>query len=222
MSVCLLVITDGRDDVLAQTMASLRAALSGPITRRVLYDDTGDPDHRADLTDHYPAFEVIQHPAGRQGFGGAIRTAWRHLHGISERFIFHAEDDFILNRPLDLRPLMAVLDARPHLAQIVLKRQPWNPQEMAAGGIIEQHPDDYTESFMGDAVWTEHRRFFSTNPSIYRRSLTQRRWPEGEYSEGHFSMDLFADPDTRCAFWGRRDDPPLVHHVGKERVGLGY
>lgn len=240
MSVCLLVMTDGRDDVLAETMASLAADLHGPITRRVLYDDTGFPAHAHALRRTYPAFEVLQHPNGRQGFGGAIRAAWAHVGCFSERYVFHAEDDFTLNRSLDLTPLMAVLDACPHLAQLVLKRQPWNPDEEAAGGIIEQHPDDYTErtfevgavtavlpdanlpDYARSAVWTEHRRYFSTNPSLYRRSLTFRGWPDVEHSEGHFSIDLFADPDVRCAFWGGKADPPMVHHIGKERAGCGY
>lgn len=240
MTIALLVITDGRDEVLAQTMSSLAAALTGPITRSVLYDDTGNPHHRDYLEDTYPAFDVIQHPAGRQGFGGAIRAAWRHIGVGPERFVFHAEDDFVLNRPLDLRPLAAVLDACPHLAQMALRRQPWNAEEKAAGGIVEQHPDDYTErtletgavtavlpdatipGYLRSAVWLEHRRFFTTNPSLYRRSLVQRGWPDVEHSEGHFSIDLFADPAVRCAFWGGRADPPMVHHIGTERVGVGY
>lgn len=222
MSVCLLVITDGRDDVLAETMASLAADLHGPVTRRVLYDDTGDPNHRAYLAVTYSAFEVVQHPTGRQGFGGAIRTAWAHIGTGPERFVWHHEDDFLLNRPLDLTPLMAVLDACPHLAQLVLKRQPWNPQEEAAGGIIEQHPDDYTEVVDALGTWTEHRRFWSSNPSLYRRSLTFRGWPDVEHSEGHFSLALFTDPAVRCAFWGGRADEPYVHHIGKERAGVGY
>ncbi len=223
MSVCLLVITDGRDDVLAETIASLRAALTGPITRRVMYDDTGDADHRAYLTARYPEFEIVQHPAGRQGFGGAIRTAWRHVGTGPERFIWHHEDDFILNRPLDLHPLMRLLDGYPRLAQVALRRQPWNDAERAAGGVIEQHPDDYEEvPGVGCVGWLEHRRFFTTNPSLYRRSLCARGWPDTEHSEGHFSIDLFSDPEVYCAFWGGRADPPWVHHIGAERVGLGY
>lgn len=222
MSIALLVVTDGRDDTLAATVASIRGALTGPITRRVIYDDTGDLDHQRALSTRYPEFETIQHPAGRQGFGGAIRTAWRHLVGGPERFVWHHEDDFILNRPLDLRSLAAVLDARPHLAQLALRRQPWNAEEMAAGGIVEQHPADYDEASMADAVWLEHRRFFTTNPSLYRRSLAQRGWPDVEHSEGHFSIDLFRDPDVRCAYWGPRASTPWVHHIGAERVGTGY
>lgn len=220
--ILLTVVTDGRDAVLARTIASLRADLAGPITRRVMYDDTGDSDHRLYLAGLYPEFEVIQHPAGRQGFGGAIRAMWSHIGVGPERFVSGWEDDFTLNRPLDLRPMAAVLDARPHLAQLVLKRQPWNAEEHAAGGIIEQHPDDYTEASMGDAVWTEHRRFWSTNPSLYRRSVLSRGWPDVEHSEGHFSIDLFSDPDVRCAFWGAKADPPWVHHIGDVRAGVGY
>jgi len=220
--IALLVMTDGRDDVLAETLASFAANVTGPISERWIHDDTGDRHHSAHLAELYPDFTVVD-SAGRSGFGGAIRNAWSRLRlGSGARFVFHLEDDFTWNRPADLGELADLLDLYPHLAQIAYRRQAWNAEEIAAGGIVEQHPEDYTDCAAGELQWLEHRRFFTTNPSLYRFDLLERGWPAGAHSEGRFSLDLFADPARRCAFIGPRDSPPWVHHIGATRAGTGY
>lgn len=217
----LLVMTDGRLDCIRRSIPSARVALQGQITHRVIHDDTGDETHRQTLRDLFPDFEVIGKPT-RQGFGGAIRSAWAHITDREERFVFHLEDDFTFNEQIPLPDMARVLDRNPHLVQLALRRQPWNAEEAAAGGIIEQHPDSYTECSDGVSTWLEHRRFFTTNPSLYRRNLCAGGWPEGEQSEGRFGLDLCADPDVRFGYWGARSSEPKTHHVGDYRNGTGY
>lgn len=237
MSVALLVMTDGRDDCLGEAIGSAHATLTAPgvcaaaprgrFDHLVIHDDTGNPAHRAELAERFPQFTVIG--SDRAGFGGAIRNAWRFLRAAPDvEWIFWLEDDFRITRPVDLPALMRVMDGFPYLAQIALERQPWNDIERAAGGILEQHPDSWESVAIGatgrgDAhIWREHRRFFTTNPCLIRRSLLDREWPEGSESEGRFGIDLFAeDPQTRCAFWGAQGEQ-WCEHIGHERVGTGY
>lgn len=223
MSVALIVMTDGRRDCILEAIPSALSQVNGPITRRVIHDDSGDPDYRSWLAHQFPTFEVVFHPTARQGFGGAYRNAWRYLSGLSERFVFSTEDDFLFTRPVELQPMMDVLDENPCLVQLALRRQPWNEQEKAAGGIIEQHPDDYREMVdHGHRHWLEHRKFFTTNPSLYRTELCRGGWPDVEHSEGIFTHQLLADPEIRFGFWGSRDSGEWVSHVGHERIGIGY
>jgi hypothetical protein len=217
--IVLVVMSDGRSDYLTRSVASF-AHLHGTITTRIIHDDSGDDDHHAWLRRHFPDFQLVT-THGRQGFAGAYRSARNWLKTCTvEPFILSTEDDFVINRPVDVDDMAAALTGNPHLIQLVLKRQPWNPAEQAAGGIIEQHPDDYTQR----AGWVEHRRFFSTNTSVYRRSLLDVEWPEGADSEGHFGIGLLDryGPTARFAFWGAKDDPPLISHIGHERIGVGY
>jgi hypothetical protein len=219
--IVLLVMTDGRRDCVARTLSSAIANLEGPITRVVIHDDSADPDHRAWLQRAAPDAEVVWHYAGRQGFGGAIRNAWKHVAAGPERFVFHLEDDFTFNGPVDLAAMAEVLDDEPHLVQLALRRQPWNDAELAAGGIVEQHPTDYIEATdHAGRSWLEHRRFFTTNPSLYRRALCASSWPEGAESEGRFTHQLLADPEV--GFWGARDSGEAVTHIGDQRAGVGY
>jgi hypothetical protein len=108
-----------------------------------------------------------------------------------------------------------------------LKRQAWNDAERSAGGFMQIDPASYVQcaQYDGDQTlaWVEHRLFFTTNPSLYRRSLIlEADWPDSEQSEGMFTHLLREDPDARFGYWGRRDDEPWVHHIGVERIGTGY
>ena len=221
MSITLLVITDGRGDCLGRTLASARTHLHGPITRRVMIDDSADTAYGVHLDQvHGHSFEIIHHDR-RRGFGGAIASGWSTL--AVEPWVFHLEDDFTFNRHVDLNAMARVLAAHPNLVQLALRRQPVNDAEAAAGGVVEMWPDEYTEATDGAGHhWLEHRLFFTTNPSLYRRSLTTAGWPTGEGSEQAFTDRVLANDQLRCAFWGRRTDRPWVHHHGDHRVGTGY
>jgi hypothetical protein len=222
-TVTLLVMTDGRRDCLARTVASATANLDGLITRGVIHDDSGDANHRCWLAKAFVDFDIV-HAGQRQGFGGAIRSAWSHLlAGPPTDHVFHLEDDFLFNRPVPLDAMAEVLDTEPHLVQLALRRQPWNADERAAGGIVEQHPWDYVDRIdTAGHQWLEHRRFFTTNPSVYRWSLMRNVWPRGANSEGRFTHHLLASPKVRFGFWGSRDSGEWVEHIGHERVGSGY
>jgi hypothetical protein len=229
MSVALLVITDGRDDYLRQCIASVDSptGLHGDVAERWMYDDTGDAAYRRELAARYPGWRHIN--AGpRQGCAGAIRAAWQHLRdGSNARLVFHLEQDFVFRRPVDLAALVQLLDDYPELAQVALRRQPCNPLERQAGGIVESHPDWYLDRSDGDIQWLEHRAFFTCNPCLYRRTLLQLDWPEhidGRYSEDTFHRQLLrygtpeADGDhVHCAFWGARDSGVWVEHIGDAR-----
>lgn len=227
--IVLLVMTDGRRDCITQTIESARKQLCGPLSRLVIHDDSGDPHYQHWLAETFPDFEIIRTP-GRSGFGGAIANAWDYLARTAEdddcRYVFHLEDDFTFNHRVPLLTMATLLELEPNLVQLALRRQPWNAEERAAGGIVEQHPEDYRDCWRlvgGRTVpWLEHRRFYTTNPSLYRRSLTWRGWPDVEHSEGVFTHQLLEDAAVRFGYFGARESGEWVTHIGDERVGTGY
>lgn len=221
--ITLLVMTDGRADCLTESVASFDR-LHGPITERIIHDDSGDPAYGDWLADAHPDY-IVCSTRQRSGFAGAYRNAWAWLRNNDRNpLIFSTEDDFVFTRDVDLTQMAAVLDQHPQLVQMALRRQPWNEQEAAAGGIVEQHPDDYADCHDGTHDWLEHRRFFTTNPHMLRRSLILGHdWPTGTNSEGRFGIGLFAaDPTLRAGFWGARDFGEWCEHIGHQRIGTGY
>ena len=214
----LLVMTDGRIECLTRAIESVDASVQGEFAYRVIHDDTGDKGYRRELQERYPEFTVIGQNS-RQGFGGAIRSAWTWIRrNTDSHYIFHMEDDFVFNETVWLSRLSEILDTHPYIAQLAFKRQPWNDKEIAAGGIIEQDPDAFTDF----EEWCEHRKFFTTNPCIYRRALLDIGWPDGLNSEGMFGIKLLENPQLKFAFYGKKFDPPKVTHIGDKRVGKGY
>lgn len=236
----LLVMTDGRRDYIARTVPEFLDRFDRPdlLSELVIHDDSGDPEYRAWLLDVFgrQGFEVVSTTVGRSGFGGAIRSAWQHVRDTSSaRFVFHLEDDFTPTRTVPLAAMVHLLDTHPELVQVALRRQPWNAEELAAGGVVEQHPTDYVDveehTWIGEehggpgaVFYLEHRRFFTTNPNLYRRELVdETEWPAGSQSEGRYGIELLRqDPARRFAFYGSRDSGPWVEHIGRDRVGTGY
>ena len=195
VSVCLLVIDDGREDYLADTLA----ALSG----------------RAD------AEVVIRDDEHHLGFCGAIQEGWDQALDTGCQYVFHVESDFTFNHEPPVNEMVALLERQKQIAQVALKRQPWNDREKAAGGIVEADPDDFMECSDELATWTEHRKFWTTNPSVYSTRFCQMGWPQERNSEGIFTHRLLVDPLLKFAFWGGKFDAPLVTHHG-QRAGVRY
>ena len=142
MKVCLLVITDGRRNLLRQTMDAWIENWDGPTPSMVVVNDSADESYTTWLDTMFPYAERVHHD-GRRGFGGAIQSGWDHV-GDAD-WVFHLEDDFVIRRPVPFNAMARVLAGHPYLAQLALKRQPWNEQEKAAGGIVERWPHEYAE-----------------------------------------------------------------------------
>ena len=229
------ILTNGRIELLDRTVASFNDKLRAAdrVTRRVMWDDSGSDEvyHYLRLAYGPAGWLVVRGPEGAQGFGGAIRSAWAWLDAhTSEPYVMWIEDDFVFEKVVPVDAMTAILDAYPHIAQMALKRQPWNSVEIEAGGVVDVDPDAYTEHSKGDHRWLEQRSFWTTNPSIFRRDLLAVGWPDDPESEGRFTHQLLGEGlpsgvpghDVRFGYWGSRGSTPAVTHIGLERTGFGY
>ena len=216
-----LVMTDGRYDVIEKTIDSFYSNVSGTDIN-IIHDDSGDSAYLKWLRSTYGDF-VICSTGRRSGFDGAMRSAWSFLLNVNNfdrDFVFHLEDDFTFNKAVDLNDVVNVLNGDDDLQQMAFVRQAWNEQEVRAGGLINVARNDYHLKTSGDFTWLEHRKFFTTNPCVYRASLMKRGWPSTENSEGVFSIDLLSKPSNKCGYWGRGDE--WVTHIGVQRKGIRY
>lgn len=198
LSIALLSIGDGRDEIHDRAHESIKASLNlRRFDQHIVVDDR---DHKL-------------------GFAGAIQHGWDQ---IKCDFVFHMEMDFTFNWSVDIDPIIQTLEERKYLVQIALLRQPVNPIEIEAGGVIQQNPGAYQQLELNDGrAWVEHSQFFTTNPCIYPAWVMRRGWPQRAESEGHFGIELFKeDPARRSAFWGHGEQ--WVSHVGDYRAGVGY
>lgn len=160
--------------------------------------------------------EVVDDYEHKLGMAGAVRAAWQWALDSGCDYLFHVEEDFRFLQPVPFDQLVYVLERAPHLAQVVLKRQPWNDEEKAAGGIVECAPNEYVEckAWGRNITWTEHARIFSLNPCLIPRRVLELGWPDG--NEAEFTRRCL-DAGYRFAFYGPKFAPPMVEHVGEHR-----
>ena len=221
MKVALVVFTDGRFQCLERTLYTLDQCVDYRFDYLIAIDDSADPEYGAAADTILPGWTVV-HNEHRYGFCGAVDRGWRSVPEDATH-VFHLEDDFQFECPVDIEAMGRVLDARPYLVQLALKRQPWNDEERAAGDLVWGRPEDFIEHTDGlGHYWVEHRNYFTTNPSLMAAHWVRGGMPLVPECEGKFGITLKADPANRFAYWGRFADPPRVTHIGNERVGNGY
>ena len=210
------IIDNKRPDCLEATISSLEDNLVYDFFKRVIIDDSGDREYSRYLEEEYSGkYEIYSHPQN-MGLSGSIKTLWNiaTLHDID--YVWHQEGDFIFNEKINVNILKSKLNNKKTLAQIALKRQPINNQEISVGGFMYQDPSSY-ELYIDDNIkWLEHRKLFTLNPCLYPRWVFNLGWQVG-WGEREFSDLLFSDPNVRCAYLGDIDDPPLVDHIGHYR-----
>ena len=216
--IALGIVTDGRGEYLEKCVDSIVDVSLGPFADQFMVDDSGDSEYGAWLDDTFPEFRIHHHDR-RLGLAAAVGSAWSLAADSDCEFLFHVEEDFVFTTPLALSDMAEVLRRRTHLVQLVLKRQPWSDEEIAAGGQIETDPDAYTEVATNIGTRVEHRKLFSFNPSLIPRRVFGRGW--GPVLEADVSAVLFEDPKARSAYWGRKAAPPVCEHIGVER-SAGY
>lgn len=203
---------------LERSITSLQAKVSGPIVQSVIYDCWGDPGIRAELSAMMqPLGFYVVGPAGPVDFTEGMKAMWGYLAKRAKGdYIFAVEDDFTYERPVDLADMIAVLRRDPNLAQMALLRDPCYDDEKQTGGILGWP----LPAFTFHEGWLSHRQFWTNNPSLFRRSLTDKTWPTGRHSETLFGKSLLNDPKVHMGFWG--DGTEYIRHIGEVRAGVGY
>jgi hypothetical protein len=207
-----------RSAYLRQSLASLNAQITGPIVQRVVYSDWAE--HREELVEIAQEAGFYVAGEGHHGYTGSMRRMWAYLQKRAKGdYIFATEDDFLYPEPVDLGPMIETLKDAPHLAQIALLRDAFYQDERETGGILGWPKPAFTKVGQNGTSRLEHKLFWTANPSIFRKSLTDRPWPVGHHSETLFGKQLI-DAGLRFAFWG--DHQELTRHIGEVRAGTGY
>lgn len=219
------VLTDGRKDLIEQTIPSWEKQVKGNFKGKFIIDDSGDPEYREWLAITFPNFKVIPVRKNRAGYINAMKKVFEVAREAGNPYIFHLEDDFILKRPIDLTDLTYVMDHRKHLTQISLLRQPWYEIEINAGGVLQVFMKQTKRIYakrLGNKQWLEHRFFWTCNPSVFPLWVAEREWPKSGYSEARFGMELFEDENLYSGVWGRLNTPYYVEHIGSYQNGGSY
>lgn len=210
---------EARSTYLRQALASLDEHIRHPWERRVIFSDWGQQPGLAEIAAEY-GFDVAGPPV-RVGYTKSMQSMWRYIHGTRADHLFVTEDDFLIDRDVDIEQMSTVLEEHPHIAQMALLRGPFYEAERDPATLLGHPLDAFAQKTNGDGTaWLEHSRFFTANPMLMRRSLTSLPWPSSRHSEAVFGRQLFRRRDVRAAFWGTGE--PWISHIGEVRGGADY
>lgn len=210
-NVSLIVITDGRQDCISRTIDRLHGICTFNFFEKLIINDSANPKYHEYLVGRFFGFRVVSHDQ-RRGLAGAVQSAWENVSDDTQ-YIFHLEDDFLLNEDVNIDKMITLLNNKETLTQMALIRNPVNPPEEEVGGFVFQNLHDYHQH----DGWFDHQRLFTLNPCIYAKDLTKIGWPD-HGGEREFTDKLHSMNKEYCfGFYGDIYDPPRVTHIGGRR-----
>jgi hypothetical protein len=224
--IAFIITTDGRGEFLERTIASWDQA-QGEYVAKIILDDSGDAEYREWLEQTFTpqGWHIMWVGMTRQGYSAAMQNM--RLIGITSGadYILHVEDDFVLNKPIDLHTITDIMNDNPQLAQMALVRQPWYANEIQFGGVIRALQDqgcNFDEKTNGEHYWQEHIAVWTANPNLMPIKVAHMEYPDGNWSEAAFMRKLREETLFVCAYYGKLEDEPMVTHIGDYKKGNGY
>lgn len=221
MNVAFVLRCDGRRDFIERTVQSVSDHIKAPrFSYGVIVDDSGDADYAAWLDETFPFLECLHHPQ-RLGLGSCFQSALNVVLGTDADYAFMVEDDTPILRDVILTPLADVLNTDPQLAQLMFMRPPFNDEEIAAGGVYQLTPDEFTEHNDGTSRWVTHNRWFGFQPSLVPRDVIELMATKATNFLELGVTEPLKEAGYHFGYWGGLDDAPYCDHVGTMR-SAGY
>lgn len=169
-----LIITYRRLDLAKATIKSVREKVAYPNIGFHIADDGSGPDYIKALCQEIgPSYSVTVTDAKRGGVGRNMNLGIKAVLERGAEFWLHLEDDWILPKPLDLRPCVEMLAENPNIGMVRLGRLSAGIQGETIAGAgriwwqLRRASDTYV--FSGNAA-LRHRRFWEAY-GPYREGL---------------------------------------------------
>ena len=203
-SVTVCLTSCGRPDLLARTLQSFRRFNPGGAI--VISEDCADAALIAEITAAYPDMTILSGPERL----GHMRSIDRLFSTVKTPYLFHLEDDWLFDAPVNWKAAIALLEARDDVANVSVR---------AFSEIKEKYRRKSDALILdGETFRLMHRdahpEFFgwSNNPGLMRTSLYAAYAPFGRMRHDQMSALIKRD--------GRREAylvPGVAHHIGQKR-----
>lgn len=203
--VTICVTSCGRLDLLEATLASFRRHNLGG--SYILSEDLSDANVIAEAKKLYPEMIVLSGD-DRLGLMGSIDRLYA---AATTQYIFHLEDDWQFDGPVDWTAALALLDARDDVANVSVR---------AFDEIKDKYRARSTGAATGNAEFrvmhqNAHPEFFgwSTNPGLIKRSLYNDYAPFKRMLHDQMSARIKQDGRTVAFLL-----PGVARHIGQDRT----
>jgi hypothetical protein len=224
MDFCLFILGNGRKGYLERTVASWEANLIQEPKHKIIFDDSGDARYLRWLNDKYgDRFTIV--PIGNRAMGQnqAIRFIFDYISNLDVDYVVEIEEDWMLNRPLDVNEIINVLEENPHIVQMRIPRvvwyAPYHVLDINAGSLLQHHmniPGTTTKKMEKWYEWRGEFYFWSHNPSVFRKSICTTIYNNGNAKDHElmFGKELLADQKSTAGFWATNPYDAYITHIG--------
>jgi hypothetical protein len=234
---CWFILGNGRKGYLERTIASWEANLIGDIEHKIIFDDSGDAKYVKWLNKSFgDRFKIVPVASKSVGQVAALGFVFKYIRELDADYVIQLEEDWMLNRPLDISRIATVLDNDPNILQMRIPRvvwyAPYHGADIEAGSqLLHQTklPRSKTRLAHNDQdSWYEWRGdfyFWSHNPSVFSRKILDESYASitdlyHEHAFGKMLMKKY--PNGVSGFWAKNPYDAYINHIGiRDDVLLG-
>jgi hypothetical protein len=220
-SFLLYVLGNGRKGYIERTIASWKENLVEEPKYKVIFDDSGDPGHRAWLNEKFgDSFDIVAISNNPVGQGNAINFIFNYIKELDCDYIIQLEEDWMLNRELSVAKIIEVLEDNPDILQMRIPRVIWysgvTTEDMRYGSNILRYmnlPDISYELVNNEYYKMSTKNYFwSHNPSIFNKKITNEPYTSDERNFGLHLLKKY--PNSNFGFWAKNPYDAYITHIG--------
>lgn len=220
MKIVVLVINDGRNDYLEQTLKSFKKNVVMPPEAEVftlLIDDMPEGRNENEIQDIVKKYEINKAILNEENLGinAVVQLAWQAISVLKPDYIFHQENDFVYNHTIDVQRMISALECNQRIGQVALRRQPWFEDELKANTLYKDLNYYRAVNIAGHELVFQ-KEYFTHNPCIYRAKHAVQIHGYNEYA---YAKYLLKNGIMTFAYMGKLDTPPHVTHIGYIKKG---
>jgi GT2 family glycosyltransferase len=218
MKFCVIIINDGRNDYLEQSLKSFKENVvfpEGSKVYKILIDDwpqERDEEAIKKIAKKYKIDKVVLNEENL-GVNRNVKKVW-NLVPEDVDYIWHQENDFTYLEKVSIETLMRVLE-NPTIIQCALLRQAWFEDELHFGTLMKTRPERWRSANVGGIDIVLHKDHFTFNPSLYKRKWLVDLEPFGEYDLRNYYMAKH--PGFYFSYLGTKEDKHRVLHIGERK-----
>jgi hypothetical protein len=229
MKFCWFILGNGRRGYIERTIASWEANLLHIPEFKIIFDDSGDLMHVAWLEKHFgDRFRIV--PIARRSMGQkfSLDFIFTYIQRLDVEYILQVEEDWMLNRPLDILQIAKVLERNPKILQMRIPRVVWHSSyhnlDIKAGSQLLYHLNmpltTSARKAEGKDCWYEWRGefyFWTHNPNVFNKKILTEDYASvpARTHELSFGMKLLSKfPTATSGFWASNPYEGYVTHIG--------
>ena len=226
---CFVILGNGRKGYLERTIASWEANLESKPKYQIIFDDSGNDKYRRWLKYAFGnRFEIVAVGDKPMGQPAAVQKIFDHIQTLDVDHVLSIEEDWMLFRPLNIEPIMDVLDKNPNIVQMRIPRTIWHwdshDLDLKAGSLLGYHiglPNTtHKINSLGNDSWYEWRGefyFWSHNPAVFKKEYTNENYLNFNPNdhENEFGKYIYNKSDKNVAgWWSKNIYDGYITHIG--------